>query len=185
MKKTLFGAVLALAALSASAQTPVADPSPSPPRPAWRDKLYVGGGLGLSFGDVDYVEVAPLVGYELNPRIALGGGAFYRWTSDDRYAPSVDTTDYGGSVFARIHIVPPIYAHVEYEFTDYEYATVAGSSVRASESNFLVGAGFFQPTGGRGGFYASALYNLTYDANDPTSPYDSPWVYRVGFTIGF
>jgi hypothetical protein len=188
MKSSLPTILLAFALLPAWAQSPPEDPpltTPSTPRPAWRDKLYFGGGVGLSFGDIDYVEVAPLVGYQLNPRISFGVGAFYRWTSDDRYTPSLDTSDYGASVFSRINIVPPIYAHVEYEFVNYEYLTFAGTNAREGDSNVLVGLGFFQPTGGRSGFYASALYNLMYDEDDPTSPYDSPWVYRIGFTIGF
>lgn len=141
--------------------------------------------MGASFGDIDYVEISPLVGYRLNPRISFGLGAFYRWTSDDRYSPSLDTNDYGANLFSRIEIVRPIFAQIEYEFVNYEYPTTPGGSIRSSDSTVLVGGGFFQPTGGRGGIYATALYNVTYDSEDPTSPYDSPWVYRVGFTFGF
>lgn len=189
MNRPTLAIVVALFVLSGSTRSTAADPASLPAAPIpehdWTDKLYFGGGVGLSFGDVDYVEISPLVGYQLNPRVSFGLGAFYRWASDDRYSPSVDTSDYGGSVFSRINVVRPIYAHIEYEFVNYEYPTVPGSTIRASDSNALVGAGLFQPMGGRGGFYATALYNLTYDSDDPTSPYDSPWVYRLGFTFGF
>jgi len=178
MKRVVFGVLAALCALSAFAQA-------QPAGGGLGDRLYFGGGIGASFGDIDYVEIAPLVGYKLNPRVSLGGGIFYRWASDNRYPSSPDTNDYGASVFSRINIVPPLYAHVEFEFADYEYVTSSASTYRSHASNFLVGGGFFQPTGGHGGVYATILYNVTYDSNDPTSPYDSPWVYRVGFTIGF
>jgi hypothetical protein len=169
------------------AQAP-ATPAPgagTPSRPAWKEKLYVGGGVGLAFGDVDYVEIAPLVGYNFHPRVSAGAGAFYRWKSDDRYASSVDTTDYGGNLFARFAVTAPVFLHGEWEYLDYEYVDVAGASFRDSESNFLAGAGFVQPMGGKGAFSASVLYNFSYDDNDPTRAYDSPWVYRFGVTFGF
>ncbi len=190
MRNLTLGPLLAIVMLSATPWSTAADPPEEPsmppaPPPAWSDKLYFGGGIGASFGDVDSIEVSPLVGYQLNPRVSFGLGAFYRWLSDDRYSPSIDTSDYGASVFSRINVVRPIYAQIEYEFVNYEYPTFPGGTVRASDSNVLVGGGFSQPTGSRSGFYAMALYNLTYDSDDPLSPYDSPWVYRLGFTIGF
>ena len=82
MGRVVRGGALVLALLCAGlayGQTPPEEPTPAPPppptdtappppppppkqRPAWKDKLYFGGGVGLSFGDIDYVELAPLVG---------------------------------------------------------------------------------------------------------------------------
>jgi hypothetical protein len=173
---------------------PPTTPSPPPPQvqaetpppPAQTNsKWFFGGGIGASFGDVDYIEIAPMVGYRVHPRVSTGVGAFWRNRSDNRYSPSVDTTDYGGSVFAEALVARPIFIHAEYEYVNYEYSTGPGGTIRDSTSSFLVGAGVFQPLGGNVGFYASALYNLSYDSNDLTSPYDNPWVYRVGVSVGF
>jgi hypothetical protein len=187
---------LALPAL-AQVQPPPPPPSPppqpppqaqaeAPPAPApAASKWFFGGGIGASFGDVDYIEIAPLIGYRLHPRVSTGLGVFWRDRSDDRYSPSVDTTDYGGSLFAQALVTRPIFVHAEYEYVDYEYPTVDGGTARDSTSSFFLGAGVYQPLGGRAGLYASALYNLSYDADDLSSPYDSPWVYRVGVSVGF
>lgn len=164
----------------------VSEPVSAPPlaESSWNDRFFFGGGIGASFGDVDYLEIAPLVGFQVHPRVSTGIGVFWRQRSDDRYTPSIDTTDYGGNVFARFHIANPVFAQVEYEYVDYEIPTGDGT-VRDSASSFLVGAGVFQPIGGRAGFFASALYNVTYDENDEFRPYDSPWVYRAGVSVGF
>jgi len=150
--------------------------------PAWKQKIFFGGGVGASFGDVDYVELSPMVGYRLTPRVTTGIGLFYRWKNDDRFGYSVDTNDWGGSLFGQLRLFRGIFAHAEYEYIDYEYQTLAGTESR-SDTNTLAGLGWNR--GGRAGVYALALYNFSYDDNDPTEAYDSPWVYRVGVSFGF
>ncbi len=169
-----------------AAQTPPPQPVPQqPPRSPWKDKMYFGGGIGASFGDVDYVELAPLVGFRLHPRVNAGVGLLYRWRSDSRYDGGIDTTDYGGNLFAQFGVAGPVFLQAEYEYVSYEYPTSSGSTLRDGQGAALAGAGFSQRISGNAGFYASALYNFSYDSNDLYSAYDSPWVYRVGVTVGF
>ena len=163
------------------AQQAVVQPAPAPKPSKW----FFGGGIGASFGDVEYIEIAPMVGYRVHPRFTTGVGAFWRYRDDGRYSPSITTNDYGGSVFAQAYVTKPIFVQAEYEYTNYEYPTTDGGTNRDSYSAFLLGVGFFKPLGGNVGFYASALYNLSYDANDLSSPYDNPWVYRLGVSVGF
>jgi hypothetical protein len=46
-------------ALPAAGQAPPGSSAPEAPPPAaacgWKDKIFFGGGVGLSFGDIDYV----------------------------------------------------------------------------------------------------------------------------------
>ena len=171
-----------------STNPPVADeagPPPPPPRPAWKDRLFLGGGIGLGFGDVDYVSIEPLAGVHLNPKFSVGASLLYRWTEDGRYNPDVGTTDYGARGFAQFFPVPGFFLQAEYEYLAYEYVRSDLSTARSDTSNVLGGAGISRPLGGKSSLYASALYNFSHDSNDPTNPYDSPWVYRVGAAIGF
>ena len=167
--------------------TPPQPPPPPPPPPkqpaAWRQKLFFGGGVGASFGVVDYVEVAPMIGYRLTPRVTTGVGLFYRWKNDDRYGVSLDTSDWGGSLFGQLHLFRGLFAHAEYEYVDYEYATLTGTD-NDSDTNVLAGLGINRARG-RTGAYATVLYNFSYDENDPREAYDSPWVYRLGVSMGF
>lgn len=124
-----------------------------------------------------------MVGYHLNQRVTTGVGLFYRWKNDDRYGVSLDTSDWGGSIFGQLNLLRGLFAHAEYEYVNYEYATLAGTDT-SSDNNVLAGLGLSRGRG-RTGAYALVLYNFSYDDNDPTEAYDSPWVYRVGFSMGF
>jgi hypothetical protein len=47
-----------------------------------------------------------------------------------------------------------------------------------------VGGGVAQPLGGHAALVLSALYNLSYSDDEP-SPYDSPWFFGAGVSVGF
>jgi hypothetical protein len=145
--------------------------------------LIYGGGVGLSFGDVDYIEIAPMIGFKVTPRTHLGVSLLYRYRDDNNY--DVTTNDYGGSVFARYFPFGGFFIQGEYEWVSYEYAYLGGPNDRQVDSNALAGGGFSQSMGGHASFYFSGMYNFSYDGNDPYEPYDSPWVFRVGVGFGF
>lgn len=168
----------------AAATTTVPGPVP-PPKKTWKDTMFFGGGVGLGFGDVDYVSIEPLVGWHVHPKIAVGVSPLYRWTNDSRYPDSVSTTDYGIRAFAQYFPVPTFYGEIEYEYLDYEYVLPSLDTTRTSASYVFVGGGISRPLGGKAALYASALYNLSYDGNDPARAYDSPWVFSVGVAAGF
>lgn len=162
---------------------------PMDEKPAFKDRIFTGGGFGLSFSSqYDYISVSPIIGYQITPRVAGGLNLIYRYTKYKYVTPSVSTNDYGVSPFLRFQVYGPLFLHTEYEYLNYEYVTYVGQSVRNSYSSFMAGGGFFQPVGRRAGFFAMALYNFSY--RNPTSPndyypYSSPWVLRVGITAGF
>jgi hypothetical protein len=146
------------------------------------NRWYFGGGIGLSFGTVDYVEIAPMVGYRVTPDFNLGLSAFYRYRNDDRYEESVSTNDYGGSLFAQYQVVPTLFLHGEAEYVNYEYILANLDTASDTDTNLLAGLGYGWPVGGSS-IYFLALYNFSYDENDFANPYDSPWVFRVGVTF--
>jgi len=146
-------------------------------------RLFAGGGLGLGFGDVSYVDISPFIGVAITERVSAGVSLLYRWREDRRYDPDLRTNDYGGSVFTRIAIIDPLFAQVEYEYLSWELVRLDLSTERQGYSSVLGGIGIAQPLGGHATFYTSFLYNFTYDDSDIIRPYDSPWVIRAG--VGF
>jgi hypothetical protein len=148
-----------------------------------RERLFWGGALGLGFGDVDYVEVSPLLGFRVNPKVDLGFSLTYRWRNDDFY--DVSTTDYGSSLFGRFRVWQNLFLEADWEYLNWEYIQADLSEVRTSTSSFLAGGGYYVPLGGRASMAISALYNFSYDENDPMQPYGDPWVIRAGFAVGF
>ena len=154
------------------------------PAEAKSDRWWLGGGIGLSFGDVDYIEVAPLVGFNATKKFSVGGGVLYRYRKDGRFEPSLSTSDYGANVFARYHITRPLFVQGEYEYLNYEYIDF-DTTERDEFNSFMVGPGYSQRIGNNASLFVMALYNFSYDSNDERSPYDDPWRLRVGVSFGF
>jgi len=166
------------------AQNVLADNSQFPAKQKW----FYGGGIGLGFGDVDYIEVSPLVGYNINPRSAVGVSLLYRYRKDKRFDDSVSTNDYGSTLFGRYFVVPKVYLQAEYEYLNYESYRYNGvnninGTERTNFGSFLAGGGASMPVGRNASFYVTALYNFSYDKAD--SPYSEPIVIRLGVGVGF
>ena len=141
-----------------------------------KEGVFVGGSLGLGFGDVDYVEIAPLVGTWLSPRVAVGGSLIFRYRNDAIVriqggdSDSVSTTDYGGSVFGEYFVWKPIFLHAEVEYLSYEYADFDLSTERDGFTSVFVGGGLSTAMGGQSSIYVQALYNLSYADDEPSPP---------------
>jgi len=168
---------------------PSPPPSPSAPSgaaaaPRWSDRLYYGGCLGASFGDVDYVSLTPMLGYSFNPKLSAGVSLFYVYRDDTRYEPDFTTSDYGFELFGRYRIVAPVFAELRYSHWSYEVLQLSGQTDRDAYDGFLLGGGFLEPMGGRSAFYFSVLYDFNY-STDGLSPYDDPWVVSAGISVGF
>jgi hypothetical protein len=179
MKKLLLPFLFTCIAIGANAQW---GEEPMDEKPSIRDRMFFGGGFGLSFSSYyDYFSVSPIVGFKVTPKLATGVGFQYRYTKYKQFNPEFKTNDYGISPFIRYNIVGPLFVHAEYEYLNFEYSL----SERISYGSFLAGGGFFQPLGRNAGLFALALYNFSYKTNTTRQPYNSPWVLRVGITAGF
>jgi hypothetical protein len=195
MKPTLLVAPALIGALCAAA-TPAQTPPEQRPSSIYSDpalsvggagRWFYGGYIGASFGDVEYVEIAPLVGYRLTPEFGMGLGLLYRYRTDNRYHDELTSTDYGANLFARYYVTSGLFVQGEYDNTSYEYFADVNSSVteRDGYDAFLAGVGFNTGAGQGAGFYVLALYDFAYDENDPYRLYDSAVQFRIGVSVGF
>jgi len=143
--------------------------------------MYYGGSVTLSFGSSSSrIGIFPMVAYKLTPRLSLGGEFGYEYVNYD--SPNVSAHNYGGGVFSRFRIAPPIYAHAEFKAINYEIPTVNGGSFRDTVPFLLVGGGLVQPAGPRASAYAQVLFDLLQDDN---SPYGWDPIFEVGVGVGF
>ena len=133
--------------------------------PAKGKRFYFGGGIGLGFGTVDFVDVSPLVGYRVTQEFSVGARVTWRYRSDYR-------------------IAQPLYLQAEYEYLSYEFVRSDGTSDRDEFDSVFGGFGFVQPMGGRSSFFVTALYNFSFSSDD-RGPYSDPWVVRAGVAFGF
>jgi hypothetical protein len=182
MKKCVIILTLFLFALQVRAQLQL----PLGSKTGFGQRIYFGGNMGAQFGNITYVDVSPLVGYMVTAKFSVGIGVTYRYLKYKQI--DYQTSIYGGRLFARHNISLmklPLFLYGEYENLNYEYVTFTNppdyTTRREWVPSLFVGGGLFQPIGRRAGFTMMALYNLIYD--EQRSPYNSPWVFRVGFTL--
>ncbi len=167
---------------------------PTRNRPAFLDRIYVGGGFGAGFGNYTYISVSPIIGYMVTPKLSTGVRLMYQYTTFDYYYTNgtkdkYSGNDYGASIFARHMLFGPVFLQAEYEYLNYDALYSDGSKGRTDFSSVLAGGGISQPVGRKAFVFLTVLYNFSYDRfnsyNVVRSPYDSPWVVRVGITAGF
>lgn len=145
--------------------------------------IFYGGSVGASFGDVDYIDIAPMVGMHLTPQLSTGVSLLYRHVSDSRGETKRSTNDYGSTLFARYHFLPSIFFEADYEYLDHEFYLGDSSKDRKQFNSLLAGGGITSSLGGNVSSYLSVLYNFDWDQED--SPYADPWTVRFGVGVGF
>lgn len=143
-------------------------------KPPAAQRLYFGGSFGLQFGTVTNIEVSPMIGYWLLPRVAVAAGPSYQYLR----SPGIGTSIFGGRTYLQFTLVQDlsklipvgastgIFIQGEYELLSVEkrYATlVYEDEGRVSSGNFLAGAGISQPTGRRSSLNITFLWCVSSD----------------------
>jgi hypothetical protein len=144
------------------------------------DRLVFGGNMGLNFGTVTYIGVAPFVGYRVTDRFIPGVGLSYSYMRMRYQGFSEEAHIYGGSIWARYFIFDNVFLYGEYESLNGEWDPYYAPGKRYNLNSALVGGGY-QERFGRLSSYILVLYNITHGYD---SPYPSPLVLRVGLGFG-
>ncbi|MEO9803781.1 MAG: hypothetical protein ABJF04_11060 [Reichenbachiella sp.] len=150
-------------------------------RPAWLDKVYVGGGIGgigIS-SDRIWASVNGQVGYRITEKWNVGMGLSYQYF---KWKEPINQSfnDYGLSFFTQYVVYNPFFVMAQYEILFLDQV-----EARETYDTFLIGGGVSQPMGGRGFLNFYALYNVLYTDGGDNGRYDSPWVIGMNFGIGF
>jgi len=175
--------------LIAQEATPQADtvsgqtPPPAPKKNNFKDKVYYGGYVNLSFGSYTVIGIEPMIAYKLTTRLSLGAKFRYDYIRDKRYLEDYDTYNWGASVFSRFRAFKGLYLHAEYAGYNYEKFAGTESGTREWVPFLLVGAGYSQPIGKRTSVNAQVLFDVL---QSDKSPYRS-WepFYSIGVGVGF
>ncbi len=151
------------------------------PTPFWsKDKIYTGGGLGLSFGTITFINLSPIIGYKITPKYSAGIGITYIYIKDNRNTSPYSLNIFGGSVFTRYLITQFFFAHAEYEVLEGNWDPYYSSN-RFLMENVWVGGGLRQHSG-NSSVNIMALWNLT------ETPYSRAFFgnpqLRIGIGIG-
>ncbi len=197
IKRFLLLTILLLGVSSISGQNPYLNDSESD------SKVFIGGNLGFSFGNITLVDVSPLVGYKVTEQFVVGIGATYKYYkyNDFYYDPYskkyFDRTAnyYGARLFSRYHfagelidIMEYIFVHAEYEYLWFDYDIYERNTIgeivkykkHAEVPSYLIGPGYRQSIGDNSYFTFLVLFNLN---EVEETPYSNP-IIRFGFDFG-
>ncbi|MBI1192197.1 MAG: hypothetical protein GC205_03335 [Bacteroidetes bacterium] len=176
-------------------------PEPSGPVSFWDiNRMYAGGSIGASLGTVIFVDLSPMVAYQMTSSFRVGVGSTYRYINNrlpfDEYKANI----YGGRVFAQQDLLLGIFAHAEYEFLKAQYIGSDNSTATLNFPSALVGLGYAMPLDGRPasglnrpggsseGILARSMVQLQLlypiSLNPGNSLYFFPVDYRVSVLIG-
>ena len=155
---------------------PKTKPQPAP----LKERILLGGGLDVRFGDITVIGVTPLIGYKVTDRLIAGLNLTYRYVSYNYLTPTYSTSTYGVAPFARFDIFRGLFAHAEYEFLRGEF--YFNDDPRWINS-LLIGGGYDTPIGSNGFIGAYVLWNITPDSNPDYHIYKEPQL-RLSFGIG-
>jgi hypothetical protein len=193
MKKIVL--LLALCAMVFSNALMAQDQNQNPDKPPFKDKVFFGGGIGAGFGTYTFISVSPIIGYRLTPRLSPGIRLMYQYTTFkyydfiDQKEETYSGNDFGIGGFVTYSLFGPVFLQAEYEHLSYDGLDYSGNQERASFDSFMAGGGISQPMGRKAAFFLAVLYNFSYEnfnnTNAYRSPYNSPWVVRLGVTGGF
>jgi hypothetical protein len=139
--------------------------------PPLKERLFYGGSFSLQLGTYTDIEVSPVIGLWILPRIGIAAGPdfqYYKFLSNP-------TTIYGGKTYIEMiflqdldKIIPlgvhlGLFLHGEYEVLSLEsvaFKPVPGNSKRFLVNTFLAGGGIRQQIGQRSSLNLTFLWAL-------------------------
>jgi hypothetical protein len=155
-------------------------------------RIFVGGNLGLSFGDFTYINVSPLIGYRFSELFAGGVQINTQYESVKYYDGSNRTirkdryTMIGGGVFGRVYPIPQLFVHLQPEENFLVgkrryYDGTPEAKYRTHVTSVLAGLGYAAQMGATSEFTVMILYDILQQAD---SPYGNQPIFRAGVNIG-
>jgi hypothetical protein len=158
--------------------------------PPLRERLFFGGSFGLQFGTITDIQVSPVAGIWVLPRVAVAVGPTYRFYKD--YFNRTDL--YGGRGYLQLQVIQNlsniipigsntgIFLHLENELLSLEssaWKSPPYSSKRFYVNTVLAGGGLSQQVGKRAFVNIMVLWALN---ESIYNIYSNPEI-RVAFTF--
>ncbi len=138
--------------------------------PPLRERFFFGGSFGLQLGTDTDIELSPVAGFWILPRLAVAAGPNYRFYK----SPQGRTDIYGGRAYTQFIVIRDLnsviplglnfgfFLHAEDEMLSLESAfwKTPGTSGRFLINTYLVGVGMSQPMGRRSSMNLMVLWAL-------------------------
>jgi hypothetical protein len=192
-KKTILFVALCAITMFAFAQDE--EPDEKKEKGFQKEKLFVGGNFGLTFGNYTLINVSPQIGYRFTDFFAAGVGINLQYVSwKDEYSngdnSKTSQTVTGLNVFGRIYPIKNFMIQVQpeenYLFGKQKYYQASTQTTFKNNTDakivpsLLLGGGLVIPSG-RGAFITSVFYDVLQKDN---SPYGNRPIVNFTYNIG-
>jgi hypothetical protein len=159
--------------------------------PALKERLFFGGNFSLQLGTITNIEVSPVIGLWVLPRIAVALGPDYNYYKD----PYQKTSIYGGRAYVQFVVLQDlnkfiplgngtgIFLHLEDEVLSFSWRDKATPPKQFQINTVLAGAGLSQQIGRRSALNLMVLWAI-YESNPELTSmiYSNPEI-RIGFVF--
>ena len=192
-KKAILFAALCAITIFAFAQDE--EPDEKKEKGFQKEKLFVGGNFGLTFGNYTLINVSPQIGYRFTDFFAAGVGINLQYVSwKDEYSngdnSKTSQTVTGLNVFGRIYPIKNFMIQVQPEenylfgkqkyYQAYTQTTFKNNTDAKIVPSLLLGGGLVIPSG-RGAFITSVFYDVLQKDN---SPYGNRPIVNFTYNVG-
>jgi hypothetical protein len=158
--------------------------------PPLRERMFFGGNLGLQFGTITNIQISPIVGLWVQPRVIVAAGPNFTYYQD----PYDKTMIYGGKFYTEFFLIRDlssvlpmggrtgIFIHLEDELLSLEsdyWANQYTTAERFTINTVLLGGGISQQIGSRAYMNFMVLWALN---ESIYTVYSNPEI-RVSFTF--
>lgn len=156
--------------------------------PSINQRLFFGGYLGLQFGTVTNIQIAPVVGFWVLPRLAVAAGPSYQYYKDSYY--DYTSNIYGLKSYAEFVVIQninrnspsntSIFLHLEDDLLNMESSVLLNSNLsgRSTVNTVLGGVGISQQIGMR----SSVNFMILWSLYDKYGIYSNPEI-RLSFSF--
>jgi hypothetical protein len=159
--------------------------------PPFKERLFFGGNFGLMFGTLTDIQVSPVVGYWVLPRVAIAVGPTYRYLKNEFNRTSI----YGGKAYIQLVVIQDlnsfiplgvhtgVFLHAENELlslkTSFWKLPPYPTADRFYVNTVLAGGGISQQIGRR----SSLNFMILWPLNDSNYDIYSKPEIRISFTF--
>ena len=160
------------------------------PEREWLQRIVFGGGLGGGYSNGWNVNVTPWVGYKITEQFWAGLGLDYYYSSYN-YQQTDRKDSYsviGPKAFALYYVTPAINLGAKFSRNTFN-VTQTLNNVKYKDSgatnSLLLGGGYTQRVGGRGGIRLELYYDVLYDESNDFNFRRSAFIPRINVVYGF
>lgn len=159
--------------------------------PPLRDRIFFGGSFGLQLGTYTSIEINPVIGVWLLPRLSVAAGPGYEYIKYQNYSTSIYSLRayMQFAVLKDIDKIIPLGVHSSIIFhaedellnldSEHWQTNVTNREDRFFVNSLLIGGGLSQQIGKKGSFNILVLWVVTDSGYDI---YNNP-EFRIGFTF--